>query len=504
MKKTYISYVLGTVLMFIGASYAHAASSISITSTPPGSCLLAPGTVSVTGTATADTPPGQLNQYAVAINWGDGTTDVVLPKGSFDTATKPFSGSHNYTTPGTYMVVATVYHSSITGRDNVSTASGAYTVCIVSPLTITKTANTSETQSWTWSVAKTATTPDPVVLAVGEQYAVSYTVTPSATSSYSNWAVSGNINITNPAGNPSITVTVTDTLATDGTVPVTCPQNTVAPGTTLTCTYTKALPGPNNQLNTANVAVTGQPLLNGSATASVNFASASKTEVDDCAIFTDTNAKGPQGVQVCAGALPMSWNYSTTFGRNASADVELSCGDTPYSNTASFVTNTSSTTGSATKTVNFHIDCPLGCTLSQGYWKTHNDSFKGGAPTDATWGVGPLASLKEMTLFYGFGSTWFNTFWTAPSKGNAYYQLAHQYMAAKLNALKGTDVPTAVGAAMSSANTLFSNSAYTPSYIGGLKSNNALRQQYVNLAGILGNYNEGNAGVPACSEQNPT
>src|SRR6185295_11098630 len=124
------------------------------------------------------------------------------------------------------------------------------------------------------------------------------------------------------------------------------------------------------------------------------------------------------------------------------------------------------------------------CVLSQGYWKTHNDSFKGGAPTDATWNL--VLALKEQTPFFTFGSTWFGTFWTPPSGGNAYYQLAHQYMAARLNQLKGTTVPAAIQTALNSATALFNTPANTPTAIGNLKGNNALRQQYITLAGTLG------------------
>jgi hypothetical protein len=466
-------------LVLANASTAFAASAISITTAPPSGCQLSTTAVTISGSATADAPPGQLQQYAVDVDWGDGAHTTPIAQGDFGsgqgTFALPFTSTHTYTVPGTYHVIATVYHQNLNGQDNVSSGTNDFVVCIVSPLTISKTANTSLTRTWTWGITKTATTPDPVVLASGEQYSANYTVSANATPADSDWAVGGNISITNPVGNPAITVTVTDAMATDGAATVVCPTNSIAAGATVVCTYSKSLGAANNQVNTATV-VASEPLLNGTATANVDFTAATVTKHDDCAVVSDTNAAGPQGVTKCStDTLPAVWNYSVSFGKDAGAQVSLACGDSSYPNTASFVTNTSATTGSATKTINFHIDCPLGCTLTQGYWKTHNDSFKGGAPTDTTWNL--VVSQKEQTLFYTFGASWFKTFWTPPTGGNAYYQLAHQYMAAKLNQLKGTTVPPAVQTALNSANTLFNNPAYTPAYVGGLKGSNSLRAQ---------------------------
>jgi hypothetical protein len=86
--------------------------------------------------------------------------------------------------------------------------------------------------------------------------------------------------------------------------------------------------------------------------------------------------------------------------------------------------------------------------------------------------------------------------WTAP-KGNAYYQLAKQYIAAQLNVLAGAD-DSAIATAFSSATTLFNT--YTPAQVGALKGNNAIRQQFISLAGTLGSYNEGLIGPGHCDE----
>ena len=165
-------------------------------------------------------------------------------------------------------------------------------------------------------------------------------------------------------------------------------------------------------------------------------------------------------------------------------------------------TSSSSTSGdlvfgndNAWTVVFVNVNAPsTGCTLTLGYWKTHNDSFGGGAPTDPTWALLP-GGLAENTIFFLSGQTWFEVFWTAPA-GNAYYQLAQQYMAAKLNILAGATAPANVLAAITDAETLFGT--YTPAQIGALSGNNALRKQFITDAGVLGSYNEGTIGPGHC------
>ena len=94
-----------------------------------------------------------------------------------------------------------------------------------------------------------------------------------------------------------------------------------------------------------------------------------------------------------------------------------------------------------------------GCSLTQGYWKTH--SAYGPAPYDATW-----AQIGEDADFYLSGQSYYDVLWTQPKKGNAYYILAHQFIAAELNVLNGTSVPSQVAAALADAEALFMT--YTP------------------------------------------
>lgn len=122
---------------------------------------------------------------------------------------------------------------------------------------------------------------------------------------------------------------------------------------------------------------------------------------------------------------------------------------------------------------------PSGCTYTQGYWKTH--SLAGPAPYDAGWQkVGPL---EHNTPFYSSGKTWLGLWNTPPKKGNVYIQLAHQYMAAKLNVLNGAGAPANVLSAITTAETYFSTGT------GNITG----------LASLLDDYNNGLIGPGHCS-----
>ena len=196
-------------------------------------------------------------------------------------------------------------------------------------------------------------------------------------------------------------------------------------------------------------------------------------------------------------------------------DVPVACGQNQHNNTASFETqdddNDTDEVGSDNWTVNVNVECVRGCTLTQGYWKTHNDSFKGGAPTDDNWeNITPAAELSGFfttaNSYPVIGPnvppfTWFTVFNTPP-KGNAYYNLAHQYMAAKLNILNGAGATPAVTAAITAAEDFFDS--YTPAAFAALGKKHALRGQVIGWAGTLGSFNEGSIGPGHCDEQIPT
>lgn len=169
-----------------------------------------------------------------------------------------------------------------------------------------------------------------------------------------------------------------------------------------------------------------------------------------------------------------AWIYTcSTSLSETTLNTATASGVDPFQNT---VTDTATTTVAVKG---------IGCTLTQGYWKTH--SSYGPAAYDDTW-----ANIED-TQFFSSGQTYYEVLWTAPKKGNAYYILAHQYIAAELNYM-----PADVLATWNEAKSLFET--YTPGEIAALKGKNALRKNFIELAEILDDYNNGEMSVPHCSE----
>jgi hypothetical protein len=347
-------------------------------------------------------------------------------------------------------------------------------------LVVSKSAITSFNRDYDWTIAKSVDQNN-LTLSPGQQHTVNYTVMVTKDAGTdSGWSVSGIITVTNPHPTQAATgVVVTDIISGIGAVPVTCPSTTIAAAGTMNCTYGPvALPSGIARTNTATATTTNANLEGGSAMAAVTFGAPTNV-TDNCVNVSDTLV-GTLHNNLCAS---QTFNYP--FVINA---ANLRCGTNTINNVASLATDDGGTETSGA-TVNVNIACVLGCTLTQGYWKTHSD--RGPAPYDNTWAL--LGGLAEDTPFFGSGKTWYQVFWTAP-QGNPYYILAHQYMAAELNILNGAIPTPAVATAINSAETLLT----------GLNPNTnftkAQKASMVNLAGILGSFNEGVTGPGHCSE----
>jgi hypothetical protein len=137
-------------------------------------------------------------------------------------------------------------------------------------------------------------------------------------------------------------------------------------------------------------------------------------------------------------------------------------------------------------------DCGDGCTLTPGYWKTHSE--KGPAPYDNTWAK---LSNGADTLFFDTGKTYYEVLWTPPKGGNAYYILAHQYIAAYLNQLNGASMTT-VADELDHAASLLDQYDSNPMGMDNIKG--AVRKDFINTADILDKYNNGYIGPGHCTE----
>ncbi|AFZ67921.1 hypothetical protein [Deinococcus peraridilitoris] len=131
-------------------------------------------------------------------------------------------------------------------------------------------------------------------------------------------------------------------------------------------------------------------------------------------------------------------------------------------------------------------DCTVssGCTLAQGYWRTH--SKYGPAPFNNTW-----SKIGEDTTFFLSDQSYYQVINTPSAGGNAYYILARQYIAARLNILNGAS-GTEISTEMSEAEAFFG--AHTPS----TSLDASTREKVVALATTLAMYNEGEIGPGHC------
>ena len=359
-------------------------------------------------------------------------------------------------------------------------ASGASNLCgsnvnIVNGLGIKKDVFCEKSTSWTWNILKSVDQPR-LTLSTGQQQTVNYTVTASAAAT-SSYHLDGMIRVVNTTDAPISIDSVVDSQG-----PVSCDvsfPNLLAPHDVIACTYSgdPATPPPANEA-TANITNDGSI----SVSAAIDWSLATTTEIDECTSVSDSFG-GPLGT-VCAGqTTSKTFTYSRTIGPYAA------CGEYDVPNTASFVTNDTGSTSSASADVLVNVPCAGGCSLTLGYWKTHSEF--GPAPYDNTWA---MLSSGASTPFYLSGQTWYQVFWTSPSGGNAYYILAHQYMAARLNQLNGASSTSAVDAALVAGNTFFNT--YTPSS----SLSKAVRNAALANATTLENYNTGVSGPGHCSE----
>jgi hypothetical protein len=373
-------------------------------------------------------------------------------------------------------------NSPINPNNNLPFAISHIEFCYDYEVKVTKDAHTTFKRTYTWDIDKTADQ-STLTLSVGQQFLVNYAVRVDATYTDSDWAVSGNITIYNPDPGHAATITsVTDQISGGIDAAVSCPSSSVPAGGTLVCSYNAALPDAADRTNTATVTTSGS-VGGGSGTANVSFAGATITHVDESITVTDDYAGSLGTVTYGVDTLPKTFTYS----RWIHFDV---CGDYTVDNTASFTTNDTGATGSASWTVTVHVPCAGGCTLTQGYWKTHSD--RGPAPYDDGWKQ--VGALEEDTLFFNSGTTWYEVFWTAPA-GNAYYVLAHQYMAAKLNVLNGASSTPAVDAAIAGAEALFNAQGVNDTTLSRAERTLALAYAYT-----LDQYNNGYIGPGHCSE----
>lgn len=123
-------------------------------------------------------------------------------------------------------------------------------------------------------------------------------------------------------------------------------------------------------------------------------------------------------------------------------------------------------------------------TATPGYWSTH--SKYGPAPYNEAWGI-----IGEDTVFYLSGESWYQVINTPRAGGNAYYILARQYIAVRLNHWAGATSTPEVDAAMEWSEEFFAT------YRTDDKLHRLVRSSAISYAELLDQYNNGVIGPGA-------
>jgi hypothetical protein len=351
-----------------------------------------------------------------------------------------------------------------------------------SPITAFKTAEAHWTRTFEWTIEKSVS-PDSWNLETGQSGTSTYTVKVTKSSGVDEIWVDGKVCVENVSMAPTENLKVVDRLQalvgddviTLASVPLDMSINPVLdPGESQCYPYSipfEPVAGATYR-NNARVTVTNDPRNPGEEMGpneKVDFSLPDPMVVNGSVNVDDTNG--------------LSWLFTDsgtqTYTRTFTCDEDEGMHD----NTATI--RETGQSDDARVTVTCKPPPAPGCSLTQGYWKTH--SKYGPAPYDARW-----ALIGEDTAFFSSGKTWYQAINTSSAGGNAYYILAHQYIAAKLNLAGGASSTPAVNAALAGAEAFFG--AYTPTS----ELSKAVRAQAIAYAGTLADYNEGDIGPGHC------
>jgi hypothetical protein len=360
----------------------------------------------------------------------------------------------------------------------------APTASATSPISAFKTAEAHWTRTFEWTIEKSVS-PDSWNLETGQSGTSTYTVKVTKSSGVDEIWVDGQVCVENVSMAPTENLKIVDRLQalvgadviTLASVPLDMSINPVLdPGESQCYPYSipfEPVAGATYR-NNARVTVTNDPRNPGEEMGpneKVDFSLPEPTVVDGSVNVDDTNG--------------LSWLFNDsgtqTYTRTFMCDED----EGTHDNTATI--RETGQSDDARVTVTCKPPPAPGCTLTQGYWKNH--SKYGPAKYDATW-----ALIGEDTAFFSSGKTWYQAINTSSAGGNAYYILAHQYIAAKLNLAGGASSTPAVNAALAGAEAFYAT--YTPTSA----LSKAVRDQAIAYAETLADYNEGGIGPGHCSD----
>ncbi|WP_010246532.1 hypothetical protein [Acetivibrio cellulolyticus] len=329
-------------------------------------------------------------------------------------------------------------------------------------LNVSKTATTSYTRTYNWSIDKKVSEDDInfadttiITLPIGGIHNAYYRVSVIPMPVDGNFMASGTITVTNNAPISATILGITDEISGVGPVTVTCQTIgsfpfVLAGGETHICGY-MTTPGQildkTTRINTVTVTIlnyrfsytgnTPEAIGETSFSAQANVIFSDPTEIIDESVSISDDLYGTVGEANVLDPTTQTLNYKREIGPYSN------CGNRTVVNTATFTTADTGATGSDTATVYVKVPC-AGCTFTIGYWKTHA-GFTGNNPD--------LVS-KHLPIWLGTPNGAKSIQVTTPEQAvailsfsgdasNGINKLYAQLLGAKLNIDNGAD-PTAV------------------------------------------------------------
>jgi len=372
----------------------------------------------------ADIPDGTLDYSGThAIDFGEATVELVDEEATvYDTfpgspVSGTYSGDKSFTYSRTFICDGdkgkhdntASYETNdtpLTGSDDASVTVNCY------KLSVTKTVAESITRKYKWMIDKVVNNEGPIPVPPGAGVEVNYEVTVDLLGDPidGNWAVSGDITVSN-AGNPipATINSVTDAISDVGAVVVNCGgagPYVIPADDSLVCSYSSLLPDATTRTNTATATqqlydfdkdevATPDGTVDYSGNETIDFSGATINEVDG---EVDVNDSYADFLGTCtAGSAPCTFSYSRTI-----TAPDAFCGTLTVDNTATFTTNNTGATGSASASVIIKVPCE-GCT--PGFWQGGAGSKLWNEPNDPQWVYGGSNPFIHTTLFNDFFNT---------------------------------------------------------------------------------------------------
>lgn len=429
---------------------------------------------------------------------------LALPDEYLDTLA--VGASYTWTVPASSDTAGS-FGSSVTasGDDtffSYTATSAAHCATNVWALNVAKTANTSYTRDWHWSLTKTASPTTTITIERGSLTNIAYAVIATPTAVDRAWTVSGTVTVHNPAPIPATVSSLADVLSDSTPVALQCSGSapyTIAGGSDLTCTYSIARSDASAGTNTATATLAnnngGSTTFNGSA----NYAFGDPSTVLHALVtITDPGVTiDAPGWSLAASSISYLFDAPRggSFAYNVMAgNVSAQC-DTyaTVSNTAVLTDGDHTLQASASHQL-YAGACGFNCTLTIGYWKTHA-GFTGRnadrvTPELPQW-LGTIGGLKSVGVTSAAQAVGLLS--NSGDASNGVNKLYSQMLAAKLNIFRGAS-PAAVSSILSAADAFLASN--NSADWANMSKNN--KTTVNNWASTFDQYNNGLIGPGHC------